>query len=168
MSTVKYHPDEWVDLAKATSAPCPQNFQIRLHQPGAVEVDLGSGFRNIGYGTEFKIQLPHAGKVKCSQPSSIFVGMSVETHSQGVPLTNFDKRPGMSSVERMVKQTIMESRLKDKLAREQRLELDREHNQNRVDRGLQDENPIPPEPEPVPVEVIESTDTTPEAVNPTA
>ena len=152
MQSIKYDPDQWVDLKATKDAPCPAETHIRLASPGTVSVDLGSGWRVIGHGSEFKISLPNAGKIKADKDYSLFVSIDTTVEQIGVPLTNFDKRPGMSSIEKMIKAQFLEKALKDKLKANQRLEADRKTNQDRVDKGLQDENPIAPEPEPPVVE----------------
>ena len=146
MKTVKYDPEQWVDFGKDKTAPCPSETHIVLAAAGTVSVDLGDGWRIIGHGDEFKISLPRPGKIKANQAFAVFVGIDTVVSQLGVPLTNFDKRPGLSSVERMVKSTILEANLKERLAREKRKEQDRKMNQQRVDEGLQDENPIEEEP----------------------
>lgn len=167
MKNLKYDPNAWIDFKAAKAAPVPSFFHVRLSSPGTVEVDLGDGWRIIGHGEEFKIQMPRPGQVRASVAYAVFVSIDTEIEQLGVPLTNFDKRPGMSSVERMVKQSILEARLQEKLAREKRAQADRETNERRIKAGKQDENPIPPEPvEPEPV--VEPTEPTPETANPTA
>lgn len=149
MQTIKYDPAAWLDFGASKSAPCPKDAHVRLSQPGSVSVDLGSGFRVVGYGTEFKLSLPLSGKVKCDVPFSVYVGTEVEVQQLGVPLTNMDKRPGESSVERMVRQVLREKEVRQALERKARLEQDRKTHEQRFAKGLQDDNPMPePEPEP--------------------
>jgi len=153
MQTIKYDPSAWVDLAKDKSAPCSKEVHLRLSTPGTVSVDLGSGWRNVAFGTEFKLVLPSSGKVKCSVPFSIFAGVETEVAQLGEPLTNFDKRPGTSSVERMIAQQFRGKQVLDQAARRHRAEQDRIANQIRVDEGKQEKIPdtVPqPEPEPEP------------------
>lgn len=155
MQTIKYDPSAWVDMPKDKSAPCSKETHLRLSVPGTVSVDLGSGWRNVAYGTEFKIVLPSSGKVKCSVPYSIFAGVETEVAQIGEPLTNFDKRPGTSSVERMIAMQFREKQVLEQAARRHRAEQDRLANQKRVNEGKQEKIPdTVPKPEPEPETVV--------------
>jgi len=159
MQTIKYDPDAWVHLKANNEAPIPSEAHIRLSKPGTVLLDFGDGFKPVGYGVEFKLVLTRPATVKADQSFSVFISIDNTVQQLGQPLTNFDKRPGMSSVERMIKTQFRERELKQRLAREARAKADHDANQKRVEDGLQDENPVPdptppppptPEPEPSP------------------
>lgn len=150
MQNIKYDPDQWLDVAKGKAVPCPREVHLRLCEPGRVSVKIGEVWRHVAYGTELKIGLSAPSEIQCSVAYSIFVGTDVEVEQIGQPLTNFDKRPGLSAVERMVRQTIMEARLDERVKREERAAHDRAMNAKRVAAGQQETNPVPAEPvEPV-------------------
>lgn len=147
MQNLKYDPDAWLDFAANKAVPCPAQLHLRLSEPGTVHVDLGGGYRLLGYGSELKVTLPSSGKVKCDVPYAIHVGVDTAVKQTGAPFTNFDKRPGESAIERMVRKSQREFEVEQALKREARRRLDREMNARRVAQGLQDRNPIPDEPE---------------------
>lgn len=157
MKKVKYSPEQWSEHGAGKSAPCDKSVHVRLSKPGTVQVDIGDGFKNVVYGDEFKIELPRAGKIKCDQEYSLFVGTDVSYKSEGVPLTNMDKRPGMSAVEQIVKAALREKEIRDALKAVERRRANYQQQQKRIAEGLQepsdedlvDPDPIVAEPDPV-------------------
>lgn len=153
MKTIKFQPDAWVYFAANEQVVVPAYVQLRLSEPGTVEAQFDGEWLFVGYGDELKIQLPASTKIRVNKKFAVFVGINVATECVGTPLTNFDKRPGESGVERMVKQALREAEL-DRIAKKQaRLEQDRKLNRERFEKGLQVDNPVvtsEPEPEPEP------------------
>lgn len=139
MQRIKYDPEAWVDLGAGKTAPVPPECHLRLAEPGAVSAKFGGTWRHVGYGSEFKLSFPSATEVKASVPFSVFVSVDTSWQSKGVPLTNFDKRPGDSSVERIVKKALREQKLRQEQAARKRREADKEHAKKRFDSGLEDE-----------------------------
>lgn len=152
MQNIKYDPEQWVDVKAGGNAPCPRKLHVKLKNPSAVEVDFGDGkYRLIGYGTEIKATLPAAGKVRSESAFAVFVGTDVETVCQGQPLTNFDKRPGASAVEQMIRRAFREKALQDRAKAEARARANFELNEKRKEKGLQEGNEVkdPDDVEPV-------------------
>lgn len=155
MQTVKYDPEAWVHQAKDKSLPCGQEVHIRLLGPGTVSVDLGDGKHAVAYGQEMKISLPRPGKIYADVPFMVHAGVETAVQSMGAPLTNMDKRPGQSSAELIIARQFRERDLKARLAAEERRRADWEHQQRRIEAGLQDEeNTAPPPPPPEEEEAV--------------
>lgn len=142
MKSIKYDPEAWFDVKATKFIPCPKQVHIRLSKPGTVKVDQNGEVRLIGYGDEFKITLTTEGKITADVDYTVYIATDTIIEQIGVPLTNFDKRPGMSAVERMIKTQFKEQQLIERSKAEKRKEHDRETNKLRMQQGLQETTPI--------------------------
>jgi hypothetical protein len=142
MQSVKFNPDVWAEKNKNSAVEVGRHVELRLQAPGKVEVDLGEGWRFACYGTAVRLELPVGGKVRCSEAYSVKQAVDVSVEQVGVPLTNFDKRPGTSAAEQIVKRALREAKVKEQSERLKREEADRALNALRVSKGLQEDNPL--------------------------
>lgn len=157
MKNLKFDPDAWVQAGKGNSIPCGNVVHVRLATPGTLEVDIGKGYRLVGYGDEFKITLPAGGRVRSPNSDiSVYAGYDVSVEVTEAPFTNFDKRPGDSAVERMIARAFKEKSVKDALARLERKRDDFKAQQKRKQKGIVEDVELPdpdaPPPEPPVVE----------------
>lgn len=145
MQNITFNPHEWAQAAPGKSLACGKVVHVRLSAPSAVEVDIGDGYRVVGHGTEFKITLPASGRIRASAATlclHVPPDRPQGVGSDGAPFTNFDKRPGESAIETMVRRTLREGQVKDALARAARRQHDLALNDKRVAKGLQESNPL--------------------------
>jgi hypothetical protein len=125
MQKLKFDPDAWVQATAGNSVPCGQNVHVRLATPGTVEVDLGKGYRLVGYGTEMKIALPQGGRIRSPNADiAVYAGYNVSVDVNEAPFTNFDKRSDSSSVERMIARSTREAELQRIAAKQKRARAD--------------------------------------------
>lgn len=165
MQRIKYDPDAWLDIAANKEAPVPAESQVRLAKPGTLSVKWAGEWRLLGYGTEFKISLPGPAVVKADVAFAVFISVDVAVHSKGVPLTNMEKRPGDSAVERMVKKALLEQKLASRAAAERRRAADKQLAKKRFEAGLEDEQRLVDPPPNVGEEpVVDDTATEPSTV----
>lgn len=149
MQTVKFHPDLWKQVEKGKSVKCTRFSHLRLQAEGNVEVDLGNGYQFVVRTTECKLELPAEGRVRCTEAFAILETVDVGVKQQGVPLTNFDKRSGVSAAEAMVRRALREKAIKEQSQKIARDAANRALNKKRVEEGLQEADPTEPqEPEP--------------------
>lgn len=156
MKNVKFDPEAWVQAQAGNSVPCGKRVHIKLAVPGTVEVDLGKGYRLVGYGDEMKITLPSGGRVRSPNADiAVYADYDVSAEPTDAPFTNFDKRPGGSSVERMIQTAMREAELKRIASKQERDRANFKMMEKLKAKGVVDEHDVPdpdyvpPEPDPV-------------------
>lgn len=146
MQSIKYNPESWHKIP-AEGIALTGSCHVKLEAPGPIFI----GGNLAGYGTEFRAVFEGEEIVKAAK-GWYFLPVPVEVPQIGVPLTNMDKRPGMSEVERMIKAQFLEKALRERAAAERRKQADKETHRKRFEAGLQDENPMEEEPIEEPVQ----------------
>lgn len=140
MKSIKFDPSAWAQAKAGASLPCDENVHVRLATPGTLEIDIGGGYRLVGYGDEFKVTLSRPGRVRSPNADfTLYVGYDVSVAVIEAPFTNFDKRPGDSSAERMVKRAFKEKAVNDALARIERKRADYAAQQTRIANGVNED-----------------------------
>lgn len=144
MKNVKFDPEAWVQASAGNSIPCGRHVHIKLAVPGTVEVDIGKGYRLVGYGDEMKITLPTGGRIRSPNADiAVYADYDVAAEPTEAPFTNFDKRPGGSSVERMIQSAMREAELKRIAARQERARADFKAMEKLKEKGVIDDHDVP-------------------------
>lgn len=155
MKSVKFDPEAWVQAQAGNSIPCGRHVHIKLAVPGTVEVDLGKGYRLVGYGDEMKITLPTGGRVRSPNADiAVYADYDVSAEPTEAPFTNFDKRPGASSVERMIQTAMREAELQRIAAKQDRARANFQTMEKLKEKGVIDDHDVP-DPDEVPEEPVE-------------
>lgn len=144
MKTVKFDPEAWVQAQAGNSIPCGRFVHIKLAVPGTVEVDIGKGYRLVGYGEEMKITLPVGGRIRSPNADiAVYADYDVSVEPSEAPFTNFDKRPGGSSVERMIQTAMREAELKRIASKQDRARANFQTMELLKEKGIIDEHDVP-------------------------
>lgn len=138
MQNIKFDPEVWLPFSKGEKVAVRSEFYVKLEKPGSLKANEVL----VGYGTEFKVSCPYPVEIVASEAGVLFERSTAKVVQEGVPLTNMDKRPGLSSVERMIKSAFKEKDMREALERIARREADKKLQAERVKQGLQDENPL--------------------------
>lgn len=144
MKSVKFDPEAWVQAQAGNSIPCGRHVHIKLAVPGTVEVDLGKGYRLVGYGEEMKITLPTGGRIRSPNADiAVYADYDVSAEPTEAPFTNFEKRPGVSSVERMIQTAMREAELQRIAAKQDRARANFQTMEKLKDKGVIDDHDVP-------------------------
>lgn len=144
MKRVKFDPEAWVQAQAGNSIPCGRQVHVKLSVPGTVEVDLGKGYRLVGYGDEMKITLPTGGRVRSPNADiAVYADYDVSAEPTDAPFTNFDKRPGGSSVERMIQTAVREAELKRIAMKQERARANFATMEKLKEKGVVDDHDVP-------------------------
>lgn len=144
MNTFKFDPRAWVEAKKGEALPCGPNVRVRLEAPGAVEVDIGGGWRLVGFGSEMRIALPWGGMIRCQTARmAVDAGLDRSVVVGEAPFTNLEKVPGQSSVEQMIARAGREREIRLALREHERRLADKKHRAKMAETVVQmDDDPL--------------------------
>jgi hypothetical protein len=101
-------------------------FSLQLAEPGTVICAKGKEQYIVGYGDNFKFEWPEGYKLIVTQPGTMTVSKKPTKKPTGEVFTNFDKRPELSPIEKILKVKMREFQRETERLREKRLEASRE------------------------------------------
>lgn len=158
MKNMKFDPTAWVEGKANEAVPCGRIAQVRLAKPGALEYNQGDGWRLVGHGDEFRVTFPQGGQVRSPDARiAVYAGLDASVPVTEAPFTNLEKKPGLSSAERIVRTTMREYEVARALAAEKRRrgnfqQMEKLKNDGVIeDHDVPDPDYVPPK-DPAPVE----------------
>ena len=150
---MKYDPSNWQTFSANKLFTAPQEFEVRLTEPGALYIKTDGVETLIGYGHTFKITAPDAPfQLKANQSGVATVTKSRATFTHGTPYTNDDRRPMTDPSVAAVTLALRQLKREQKAFAQDQRDAMAAFQKERADAGLQ---PPLPEPEPEPEPVIE-------------
>jgi len=148
---MKYDPQNWITFKKSeTVVVLSATTQIKLAAPGALYCVSPDGTKTlIGYGSDFKVDLPKGYDLTADQPGVVYRRLETRTEATGEVYTNADKRPMLSPAEQAVIFALRELKVRERALRHQQQEHFEAMMRRREQKGLspKTERSEPPETE---------------------